>query len=90
MRTGGIHSQAVKAEIDNAMILSVAEETRNTALVDDNRACSDGECRKNKCSGSEGIRTRDRTTKKGPLCNGCGQGEKLLCLWRIQAHGPTL
>jgi len=72
------------------MTLSVAEET-NTFSAGDNKACSNGRSRKNKYSSGERIRTRNGGfSKKRPLCNGSGQGEELLCLWRIWAYGLSL
>ena len=75
---------------DIATILSVAEEI-NAFLAGDNRAYSDRRSRKNECGSSERIRIRNGgSSKKGPLHNGSGQREKLLYLWRIWAHGPSL
>jgi len=76
------------------MISSVAKEATTTS-AGDNRACSDGGYRKNKCGGSEGIGNRGRTeygssSKKGPIRNGNRSREELLCMQRIQAHGPSL
>ena len=72
------------------MTLSVTEKA-NTFLASNNRACSNRRSRKNKCGSSKRIRTRDRdVSKKRPLCDGSKQVKKLLCLWRIQAHGLSL
>ena len=56
------------------MTIGVAEEA-TTALAGDNRACSNGGCRKNECGSSERIRARDGTkcrgfSEKGSLCYG--------------------
>ena len=78
------------AVTDIAMTLSVAEEA-NASSAGNNRACSNRRGRINECSSSEGTGTRNRSaSKKELLCNGSGQGEKLLYLQRIQTHGPTL
>jgi len=78
------------AVTDMATTLSMAEET-SAFSAGNNRACFNRRSRENKCSSSERIRTRDRGfLKKGPLSNGSGQGEKLLCLWRVWVHGPSL
>ena len=72
------------------MTLSVAEEA-NTSSAGDNRACSNGKGRKNKCSGSEGVGTGNGdSSKTGPLCDGGRQREELLCLWEFWAYGPSL
>jgi len=55
-----------------AMTFGVAEEA-TTASAGDNRACSDGGSRENKCGSGQRCRTRDGgSSKKGPLCNGSG------------------
>jgi len=75
---------------DIAITLSVAEEA-NAFSAGDNRACSNGRSKENKYSSGERIRTRNGGfSKKRPLYNGSGQGEELLCLWRIWAYGPSL
>ena len=74
---------------DIAMTLSVAENA-NTFSAGGNRACSNGRSKKNKCDNGEGTEARNRDPKKRPLCNGGGQGKKLVNLRRIQAHSLTL
>ena len=65
---------------DIATILSVAKET-NAFLVGDNSAYSDRRSRDNKYGSSERIGIRNGgSPKKGPLYDGSGQREKLLCL----------
>ena len=81
-------------ETELAMISSVAKEA-TTASAGNNRACSDGGYRKNKCGGSKGIGNRGRTeygssSKKGSIHNGNKSEEELLCMQRIWAHGPSL
>ena len=57
----------------------------------DNRACSDGRDRKDKCGGGEGIRARGMdSSKTGSLCYGSEPREELLHLWGFWAHGPPL
>ena len=71
------------------MTISVAEEAN--ALAGNNRACSDGGNRADKCGGSERCGTRGWSpSKKGSLCYGGKSGMKLLCLWGFWAHGPSL
>ena len=72
------------------MTLSVAEEARSTSSVGNNRAHSNRRSGKNECSNNEGTGVRDRASKKRFLYNGGRQGEKLLHLQRIWAHGPSL
>jgi len=72
-----------------AMTLSVAEEG-SAFSAGDNGAFSDGRDGKNECNGGKGIGTGDGGFQKRPLCDGDGQGEELLCLWEIWAHGPSL
>ena len=74
---------------DIAMTLSMAEKA-NAFSAGGNRACPNGRSKKNKCGNGERIEARDRNPKKRPLCNGGGQGKKLLYLWRIQTHSLTL
>ena len=70
------------------MILSMAEKA-NTFSAGGNRTYSDGRNRENKCGSGKRIGTRG-SSKKRPLHDGSGQGEKLLYLWRIWAHGLLL
>jgi len=78
------------AETDIAMTISVAEEA-TASSAGDNRACSNGRDRKDKCGGSERVGARGRdSSKTGFLCYGSGQREELLCLWEFWAHGPPL
>ena len=49
-KTSRDSSKTIGAETDNAITPSVAEEVRNTPLVGGNRARSNEESRKNKCS----------------------------------------
>jgi len=69
----------------------VAKEVN--ALAGNNGACSDGGSGKDKCNSSErargGIKYGD-SSKTGPIYNGSGLREELLCLWGIRAHGPPL
>ena len=88
-RTRRGSSKTIGAEIDNATTLSVAEEARNTTLVDDNRACSDGGSRKNKHSDDITV-AEGRVGATQPLCHEDRQGEELLCLRRFWVHDPTL
>ena len=75
---------------DIAMTLSVVEKA-NAFSAGDNKVCSNGRSRENEYSSGKRIRTRDGdSSKKGPLYNRSGQEEELLCLQRIQAHGPSL
>ena len=81
-------------ETELAMTSSVAKEV-TTASAGDNRACSNGGYRKNKCGGSEGIGNRSRTeygssSKKRPIHNGNRLRKELLCVRRIWAYGPSL
>ena len=71
--------------------LSVAKEAN--ALAGNNRACSNRRCGEDKCSGSEragGRAKYEGSSETGPLCHGGRSGLKLLCMWRIWAHGPQL
>ena len=82
--------EQTEAVTDMAMTLSVVEEA-NAFSAGNNRACSNGRSRKNKCSSGERIRTRNGgISKKRPLHDESRQKEKLLYLWKIQAHGPLL
>jgi len=66
------------------MTLSMAEEA-NAFSVGDNRACSNGGSGKNKYSGKTRVRTRCGSSfQMGPLYDGSGQGEELLCLWSFR------
>jgi len=67
----------------------VAEEA-TTSSAGDNRACSDGRDRENECDSGEGIGTGDGGSQKRLLCDGGGQEEELLYLWRFWTHGPSL
>ena len=64
--------QAAGVATSNATTASVAEEAENATSVGNNRACFDGESRKDKHSSSEksGAGTRDRIAKKRSLCYG--------------------
>jgi len=68
----------------------MAEKARSTSSVGNNRAHSNGKSGKNECSNGEETGVEDRAPKKRSLCNGDRQGEKLLHLQRIWAHGPLL
>ena len=73
-----------------ATILSVVEEV-NAFSVGDNRTCSNGRSRENKCSSGKRIGTSNGSSpKKRSLHDGSGQGEKLLYLQRIWAHSLLL
>ena len=83
-------SSKTRAKTNIAMTISVAEEA-NVFLASNNRACSNGRSREDKCSSGKIVRTGCRdSSKKRFLCDRGGQGEELLCLWRIWAHGPPL
>ena len=72
------------------MTIGVAEEAA-IASAGDNGACSDGRGGENKCSSGEGTGAGSRdSSKKGSLCNGDRQGEKLLHMQGIRAYGPSL
>jgi len=78
-RTGRNSSKTTGAETNDTTTLSVAEEVENTS-AGDNRACSNRESRKDKCSDS--ITTAEnRVGTMQPICHGDRQGKKLLCLW---------
>ena len=49
-------------ETDIVMTTSVAEEARNAISVGDNRICSDGESREDKCSDSKALVARGRVS----------------------------
>ena len=55
--------------IDITMTSSVAEEV-NAFSTGNNRACSNGKDRKDECSGSKKVRTRNRGSKKRLSCDG--------------------
>ena len=57
----------------------LAKEVRNPT-IDANRACSNGNGKKNKCNSNKEFRKTNKTTKKGSLCDECGQRKKLLQL----------
>ena len=76
------------------MTFGVAKEA-TTASAGNNGACSDGRSGENERNSSERSGSRDGTkyggsSKKGPVCDGSGLWEELLCMWRIWAHGPQL
>ena len=79
--------KATGVEISNAETPSVVEEAGNTTSADDNRAHSNRKSRENECNDSTPT-TKSRIGAIQHLCHGGGQ--KLLCLWRICAHGPVL
>ena len=62
-------SSETGAKTEFAMTLSVAEEA-NAFSTGNNRACSNGRGREDKCSGSKKVRTGNRGSKKEPLCDG--------------------
>jgi len=66
----------------------VAEEA-NISSAGDNWACSNERGREDKYSSSKGTGLGGYS-KKRFLCYGSEQREKLLCLWRIWAHGSSL
>jgi len=77
-----------------ATIFGMAEEAA-IASAGDNRACSDGRSRKNKCGSGERTRNWGRTkcrrfSKMRLLCYRYRSKSELLCVWRFWAHGPTL
>ena len=85
---GGDSSKTTGAETDNATTISVAKET-NTFSAGNNRACSDGGSREDECG--DGMATAEnRVGTMQLICHRGGQGEELLCLWRIWAHGLPL
>jgi len=68
MRVRGI---SPKTATDNAMTISVAEKVENTSLVGDNRACSNGESRKDRRG--DGMSTIEGSVcSKEPICHGRG------------------
>jgi len=88
-RTGRNSSKTTEAETDNAMTLSVIEKAGNAPLAGENRACSNGESKKDKCNNDIPIaKSRIGTTQS--LCNGSGQGKELLYLQRVRAHSLIL
>ena len=80
-RTGRNSSKTTRAETNNTMTLSVAEEAGNTS-AGDNRACSNEGSRKDEC-GNSIIAAENKIGTMQPICHGDRQGKKLLCLWRI-------
>ena len=83
-------SSKAGAETEHATILSIAEET-TVSSVGDNQACSDRRSRKNEYSGVKRIGTECRGFSEMGLLYNRGRSEKkLLCLWRLWAHGPPL
>ena len=85
---GGDSSKTTGVETDNATTISVAKET-NAFSAGNNRACSNGESREDECG--DGMATAEnRVGTMQLICHGGRQGEELLCLWRIWAHGLPL
>ena len=77
---------------DIAMTLSVAEEAI-ALLTGNNRACSDGGSREDKCGSGEGSRVRTENgsfSETRPLYNRGRPRKKLLCLQGIWAHSLSL
>ena len=73
-------SSKTGTETDIATIPSVVEKA-NAFSAGNNKACSDGGSRTNKCSDGEGTRTKDGDiSQERLLCYRGEQGEKLLCL----------
>jgi len=70
-RIGRTSPKIARAKISNATTTSVAKKAGNTSTVGNNRACSDGESRKNKCR-SGMPSTEDRVGSMQPICYGCG------------------
>jgi len=62
-------SSKAGAKTDFAMTFSVAEEA-NAFSAGNNRVCSNRRGRKDECSGSKRVRTRNKGSKKRPLCDG--------------------
>jgi len=54
------------------MTTSVAKKAGNASTVDDNKACSDERCEKNKCGDGETPTARGRVLSKESICHGCG------------------
>ena len=72
------------------MTISVVKKA-NASSTGDNRACSDGRSRKDKCGDSERFRAGNGGfSEKGPLYYGGGQRKELLCMWGFQAYGLPL
>ena len=69
---GRISSQTAGIETSNVMATNVAEEARNALSAGDNRACSDGESREDKCS-NDMSSTESRVCLKKPICYRHGQ-----------------
>jgi len=65
----GRRSFKTEAKTNFATTFSVEKEV-NAFSAGNNRACSDGRGRKDKCSSGERTRTGDGGSKKGPLCDG--------------------
>ena len=85
----GNSSKIIGAGTDNTKPPSVAEEARNTTSVDNNRARSDRGSKEDECGdGMTAVKNRVSTTQ--PIHYEDRQKEKLLCLWRIWAHGLVL
>ena len=63
------------------MTPSVAEEA-TTSSAGDNRACSNGGSREDKC-GDNTTAAEDRVGAMQPICHGGRQREELLYLWRF-------
>jgi len=73
------------------MTISVAKEVN--ASAGNNGACSNGGSGKDECNSSERARGGTKygdSSKTGPICNGSGLREELLCLWGFRAHGLLL
>ena len=86
--TGGSNSKTTGAEIGKTMTISVAEKA-NAFSAGNNRTCSNGGSRKDE-HGNDMAAAEDRVSIMQPICHGGRQGEKLLHLWRIWAHGLSL
>jgi len=52
------------------MASSLAKETEDVSTMDNNRACSDGRCGKDKCDDGKIPVARDRISLKKPICHG--------------------
>ena len=67
IRVGRISSQTAGTKTGNATTVNVAEEARNTPLAGNNRACSNGRNREDKCS-NDAFSTNNRICLKKPIC----------------------
>ena len=73
-----ISFQTAETETGNATTANMAEEARNAPSAGNNRACSNGRNREDKCS-NDASSTDNRICSKKPICYGCRQeGEKKL------------